>query len=346
MLVMLKGFLFNRMRMKLKIVHVIMCICIFFVSCKEENKSVKTIDEFVFSEVDTLHFIDSIFTSQTFYMDGWKILDSISVIHSSSDKKILYVYRYPQFTFLYSFGEIGRASGEFLTHNWSTTKESGLVALYDIMKSSLYTYSIFDGQIKAHKSYSLSQYEDGFCRPYTKILQLNDSLFLLKEDNDETNLHYVNLNGGNVFSTYHCVLRDGMNRSYTPFNYDFDVLGDKILIVYNYLPRMELLSITPDRQIIPQLFVGDVDLDTLPKNYDSLQNVWLGICTDNDYFYCLRSDEGIEMGSNIYVVDVNGQPVKRIILDRQVNSIQMDENGRLVAYQEIDNGSLFYIYGK
>ncbi|WP_302442952.1 BF3164 family lipoprotein [Paraprevotella xylaniphila] len=333
----------------MKTKYIIMYACIFFFSCKGGNQgdnSVSTIDEVTFDKVDTLYFVDSVSTSQAFYMSGWKILDRRAVVRASRAEKILYVYSYPQFKFLYSFGEIGRASGEFLTHNWCVTKEQNLVSLYDIMKSSLYTYSVGNEQMTIHESYSLSKDEDGVCRPYTRILQLNDSLFLMKEDGDETNLHFVNMKKGNILATYHCGLRDGKKNSYTPFDYDFNIVGNRILLAYNYIQRMELLSITPNGQLIPQVFIGDDDLGELPQNYDELPNVWLEICSDEHYFYCLRSDGGLEVGSNVYVWDADGKPVRRIMLDRQINSIQIDKEGRLVAYQETDNGSLFYIYDK
>ena len=134
--------------------------------------------------------------------------------------------------------------------------------------------------------------------------------------------------------------------SYTPFDYDFNIVDNRVLLAYNYIQRMELLSITPNGQLIPQVFIGDDDLGELPQNYDELPNVWLEICSDEHYFYCLRSDGGLEVGSNVYVWDADGNPVRRIVLDRQINSIQIDKEGRLVAYQEVDNGSLFYIYDK
>lgn len=333
----------------MKIKYIILCVCIFFFSCKEGNREEKlahTVDELVFNKVDTLHFVDSVSTFQVFYMNGWKILDSVSVMHVSCADKILYVYSYPQFELLYSFGEMGKASGEFLTHNWCVAKKKDFVSLYDIMKSSLYTYSVGNDRMSMHESYSLSKDEDGMCMPYTKILQLNDSLFLMKEDGDETNLHFANLKKGNILATYHCCLRDGKANSYTPFDYEFNVVDDKILLAYNYIQRMELLSISTDGQLIPQVFIGKEDLDILPRNYDELADVWLGICTDEHYFYCLKSNGGLEVGSNVYVLDTDGKPVRQIVLDCQVNSIQIDKDGRLVAYQEDNNGGSFYIYDK
>lgn len=49
----------------------------------------------------------------------------------------------------------------------------------------------------------------------------------------------------------------------------------------------------------------------------------------------------MEKGSNVCVLDTDAKPVRRIILDRRVNSIQIDREGRLVAYQERDNGGFF-----
>lgn len=37
----------------------------------------------------------------------------MAVVHTSLGEKILYMYSYPQFELMYSFGEVGKASEEF-----------------------------------------------------------------------------------------------------------------------------------------------------------------------------------------------------------------------------------------
>lgn len=335
--------------MNIRVKYIILCVILFFLSCERGNKrrlSINVVDEVVFNKVDALSPVDSVWVPQNFYMDGWHVFDSIVVVHALHAEKILYVYSYPQFDSLYSFGEVGKASEEFLTHNWCVANESKRVALYDIMKSLLSAYSVDDKQMVMQRTYALSQNEDGLCKPYTKILQLNDSMFLMKEDGDDTDLHYMNLNNGQVLSSYHCSLRDGKSSSYTPYDYDFNVVDDKLLLVYNYLPRMELLSITSDGQLIPQLFIGDANWDVLPQNYDELPYIWLGICTDGHSFYCLKSDNGLEAGREVCVLDVDGTPVRRINLGSRMNSIQIDREGRLITYKEVDDGAFFYIYNQ
>ena len=91
-----------------------------------------------------------------------------------------------------------------------STKLMNQIILYDIMRKSLCIFDTDSIKFKLSATYKLSS-EDKLCPPFTQIKQFNDSLFLLKEDEEETYLHLMNLSNKHIYSSYKCKLRKKTN---------------------------------------------------------------------------------------------------------------------------------------
>lgn len=311
--------------------------------CSEKQAGIKFVEKIDSDSVFFAHANDSMYVGQSFNLWDWKIFKDIAVIRTSEANDFIKVYTYPKFEFLYTFGEQGHSANEFITHNWCKTKNNGEMSVYDIMKRALYVFSVNRDTVEKKQIYKLAEDKDGLCRPYTQMLKLNDSLFLMKEDFDQTVLHLTNVRRQKDISEYVCYYREkngGGASAYTPYSYDFDAIGDRVLLAYRYSDRMELLQISSNNELFPIVIMGD---SKKPGDHD----VYLGVCTNGKNFYCLKctnSNDGT--GNELIAISKDGDIIKKIILDREVKTIQFDMTGGLVGYAEQNEGGTFYRYDK
>lgn len=197
--------------------------------------------------------------------------------------------------------------------------------------------------VKKH-TYSLSENDDGLCRPYTLMLKLNDSVFLMKENFDKTVLHLANVKDQRDYSAYVCSYReengDGAS-AYTMYDYDFDVIGNKVLLAYRHADRVEVLHISPVLELEPVVIMGGRE-ETIVNN-----DVYLEVCTNGQDFYCLKCTNKKEgRGNELVVISEKGDIKQRILLDKVLNTIQFDIEGNLVGYVELEQEGVFYKYDK
>lgn len=325
--------------------YIIAIVCI-LVSCQEkkkENLHSLSINEIVYETKKEVQCYDSVEVPQVAHLFNWKITNDKIVFYMSDLNDFIAVYSYPQFGFLYKFGKMGEGAGEFISRNWGKNKELDFVTLYDIMKSSLYKYKIKNNELSLVQQYPLMKDDEGTCRPFTKIYQMNDSVFLLKEDGRDTKLHLANLKQQQGYDIYQCLLRIGKEGTYSAFDYDFDVVGNHILLVYNYIDRLEFLHVNKKNEIVPQHILGS-NKDQQNSNDLELKSYFLAVTSYDNLFFCLRSNNGTEEGNVVCVFDINGNYKSQIILDHYVSSIIMDKAGMLVGYKEKDNATVFYRY--
>lgn len=222
-------------------------------------------------------------------------------------------------------------------------RTEGTVALYDIMKATLHTYTVGDTALQKATDYELNKDGDGLCLPFTKMYEYEDGCFLMKEDGISTALWFMDLEKGKMLDKYVQEVRSEKyaDHSYSAFDYDIAVAGDKVLLTYLCVPRMELLRIEDDGHLTPEVFTGTSDFDEIVKQ-DDPPYVFLTSCSDWQTFYCLHCDDGGDYGHEVYVVDNEGEITSILDLKRDVNSIQCSPDGYLVAYREQDDTSVFY----
>lgn len=331
-------------------IYIIAIVC-FLISCQEKKKGdlQLTVKEMVSESQKEIQCFDSVKISQAFHLYYWKITNDKIVFNLNTLNDFILVYSYPEFQFLYSYGKNGQGPNEFIVSNWGNNKELNSITLYDIMKSSLYKYEINNSELTLKQQYSLPKDSDDLCKPFTKILQMNDSIFLMKEDGKNTKLHLTNLKNQQDYDTYQCFLRDQCvlkqreQVPYTAFDYDFDVIEDHILLVYNYIDRLELLRLNKENKIVPLLIVGS-NKDQQGSCNPNLKCYFLGIASYSNLFFCLKSNDGSEEGNVLCIFDIDGNFKYQITLDQNVSSIAIDKVGTLVAYKEKNDETMFYRY--
>ncbi len=318
-------------------------LLIHVVACKNGGNGTKVVDEFAFEDSASLTSVDSVVATGTFYAWNAKLDNDILVLNASSQDSIVRVFDFPELSLKSVFGTLGHSGDEFISANWCATTNHGF-GLYDMMKKKLFVYDVSEGNIRQAGEFNLPEDEDGMAPPYTKICQYNDSLFIVKEDGDETNLRLMNLASGKCLSNYHIDLRKADGQPYTPYDFEISVCGNAVCLTYSYLDRVELLKVTEDNNIVPVCLIGESKFENMPSDYDLLPTRFISIAHSGDRFYCLRGDKGQSCGREVMEFSLEGDMLKKYRLDCDATIISVDSKGQMVAVSETDSHNVFHVY--
>lgn len=314
------------------------------VSCHKRTSNSISISDLKISKIESYQIADSFDIPLPFNLWDWKIMNDNAIAFFSQDMdSYCTIYDCEDSRVRYTMAQKGKGSEEYLTCNWCKTSDKNKIALYDIMRKKLYVYNIEKNECKKIESYLLPTDEDGLTRPYTNIIQYYDSKFLMKEDGAETNLRLIDLNSNNEIASYHCAFRDGKEGPYTPYDYLFHFINDKIVISYCYYDRIEILQIK-DNGISPIAVYGEDDSFMIPENYDELKYHTLHIETKANNFYILRSSDGGEDGDEILVFNIDDNNFSLIKLPNKIKLFDFDSEKKLLGYNESDSGTIIYKY--
>lgn len=327
---------------QLKKIQLLLSTIIVFISCNTRtNKMVET-SELDIKNVQEYEVIDSFNIPLPFNLWDWKIIDDNIVFFFQGTDHFCTVYNCVDTFASYDMARKGKNQDEYISCNWCKTKEKDKISLYDIMKKKIDIYNVGNKGFTKERTYSLPTDENGLTLPYTKMVHYQGEKFLLKEDGIETNLRLINLEKGNEIASFHCIFRDGKDEPYTPYDYLFHVIGNKIVIAYCYFDRIEILQIDENEIRLIASYGEDRSNITLPDNYDLLKYYNLYIETHDDSFYILRSLEGEEYGREILTLNAKKHEMTLINLPKPINAFSFDQNGILTGYNESDSGTIIY----
>ncbi len=322
----------------------ILSFALLFVSCYTRTPNTIGMSDLNISKEENFQIVDSIAIPLPFNLWDWKILKDSTIVFFSQDMdSYCTIFDCKNSSIKYTMAQKGKGNEEYLTCNWCKITDTNRIALYDIMRKTLNVYIIEEYEYKKVASYLLPTDKDGLTRPYTNILRYDGSIFLMKEDGTETNLRLVDLNDNNEIASYHCSFRDGKEGSYTPYDYLFHVINDKIIIAYCYYDRIEILQIN-ENGISPISIYGEDNSFMIPENYDELKYHSLYIETKENNFYILRSSDGGEDGDEILVFNVDDNDFSLIKLQNKIKLFGFDSDDNLLGYNESDAGTIIYRY--
>lgn len=311
-----------------------------FASCNTRvNKSVDALvnDTLRYEVVSTLNI------PLCFNLWDWKITSGHIVFFHQGKEQFCTLYNIADTCMAYSIANKGKGNDEYMSCNWCRTEVTNEVALYDIMKGMLDIYDTGCKTAKKVMSYPLPTDGSGLTQPYTRVVHYKGAQYLMKEDGNETNLRLVDLDSGKEIASYHCVYRDNSAEPYTPYDYLFNVIGDKIILSYCYFDRIELLQIK-NNAIEPIAAYGEKGPPEVPKDYDLLQYSSLYIEIKDGNFYLLRSREGKDEGEEILVLNAETRKMSMVKLPKLIKLFSFDAQGALVGYNESDSGSVIYTF--
>ena len=278
----------------------------------------------------------------------WTIQNNQLILLSGQNRDhFLYVLSLPECKLLYKWGEYGRGPNEFISVNWLNTNSENQIGLYDIPQQKMFTYRLMPDTLLLEKTFGFSAWEEGLSRPYTSIQQINNSLYILKADMREyTEIELVNIDTKELMQTFTPVLTRKPNTLYSSYYFYITALNNCIVFAYHYIDRIELFRYDDKYHVEPFLMIGSDEDQTYKEQFDDYNEYYTDVHCNNKYIYAL-SQQGEKRdnvrNSIIEMYTINGEPVKKFILDKHIHKFSIDDQTGIVygydSYKDFD-----YVY--
>lgn len=273
-------------------------------------------------------------------------MDSTLIIFNASGKNDNFFYNYSLKNNILSKGYLkgGRGPGEAIGAI-STGITGNSLWLYDITLKKILTLNK-EKVLRQDKSQSANEYpiKDDYY-----MINLKDSLTCLAVGNfhSKYKIQEIDLNSHKVLSEY------GEFKN-IPDNVPFDAyksahecfiltkpLGKKAVLFYRYTDVIEIFNTEKHTSLAikgPAGIETDLDIMKLDNGNISIRNkntrfTFLNGAVTDKFIYLLFSgnlhdSEYLDYGNYIYVYDWEGNPVKRLILDRSILSFTVTEDNK------------------
>lgn len=318
-------------------------------SCSNSDKK---IDECVtqeknFNELVELQAQDSLTIDETFMLTDWKVGNDLLVLYDWGTKdSLLNVFSLPNGEPILRKVKVGNGPGELIAPMPGHAVSDNKFLIYDMMRRLLMLYDTNSNDSEPLTELPLPVDEEGMAPPFTFISQLNDSLFLMKTDSRESSEWqcYDLKNDKLLWSEINPYRGDAL--AYIPCDFNQLASDSTLLIAYKYMDLVEIYNLDPSNGIRKKTSFGS--LEKRPEDiHDSkdLKKTSLSVTNNSNLFFSLLSSDGNNSGDIIETFDIkSGLPVKRYRLDKEIMSINLSPDGRLMGYSQDEDSSKFYIW--
>lgn len=322
-----------------------------------------------FSRPQPLEASDSIEIRQILSPLGWSISGDKAVVLSDKTDTLFYVYRLPEFRYLYCFGQKGQGPDDFsfafLRNLEPATPERFNVE--DIQKDTRHSFRL--GEKAAQKIASET------FPTYGCLLAVNDSVFLqfrMRHSDCTGNLaHYFRTVSSRsealdsiippVYSNVFKMVRfsdGGMGMSGNHYNVPRQAYRDgRLVLFFGDVRRTDVYDIAPDGRFVLTASMGDRSTEE-QINAMGLENVQEGesivsCCPTDENIYVLTvdyrkrqdSDSRDLLRSYIEVYDWDGQPLRKYALGRAFNCFLVDPlHGKAYCYDNHLDFDRVFVY--
>lgn len=338
-------------------------VALFMAASCQNSSDKNTVADF--SEPELLTLSDSIAIDEILSPNGWQITDDKVVILSPKTEDQFFVYRLPEFEYLYSFGPKGEGPDDFgfpLLDSYDSRQTP--LPIHDLRARKTYLYDIGDTQAEKTGAYD---------NPITAPLHMYDSLFFRIKMQPHTHpddplvQHLVTFNGqGHILDsvqalTFSCKTSITLPGGRTVMgqmllNHPLATYRDgRLFVRHNAIPRTDLYDITPDGKMRLVRSLGDL------STYEQIQDIGLEKLPERDvvsklhgsekyvyaFIFTVKDQTGDRQIVNprIEVYDWEGAPVKAFTLDRYFSSTLIDEaHGKIFCFDPSLDFEQVFVY--
>ena len=317
------------------------------IACSDNITNI-TINKPNFKEFITVPY-DSICINEIIDIMSWKADNNkVYIFSPMSTDAFLFVYSFPQFDFLYKYGERGRGPNEFISVNWGNTKSDDEIILYDIMNRKLYSFISNDSICFIKQSFDLhgESESDILCKPFTMINRLNDSLFMMKVDSpDESYIEIVDLSKRKEISKLDSHLKRPEKSAYTPFDFILESYNKTVISVFRFMDRIEISNINEEFHIIPRIIINNGSDQSELKDYNDLKMYYTDVIFDGKCIYTVNQNGKNYEKSSIEIYNLDGTSRGLLLLDQYVELILLSSDSKTIyAYKPLLGSNIVYIY--
>jgi hypothetical protein len=319
-------------------------VCLCFIACthKDEQTEDGILTDKTFQAEVNLVASDSIILNQVFFLYEYRINNGkMTVVDGAPEDTTITIYSYPDGTRLHGRYSYGEGPDQFIVVNGGEAKDINNVLIYDMMKHKMFIVDISQNPVSIVKEYSLPLDENGRGVPYTYINQYNDSLFIMKYDDDTSARQLANLKTGEILWSQKVPYRTNPKFSYTAYDYVQRLSDSTAIAAYRYLDLVEIYNVSVKNGMQLKAKYGVVN--ELSPN-EELKQAYQHVARDKTTFYCLRANIEEGLGTEVESYDIaTCRPLKKYILDKPISKMSIYD-GHLVGYYAQEESSMFYIW--
>lgn len=245
---------------------------------------------------------------------------------------------YPDFTCVDSAGTTGHGPGEWIVVMTGKSVNSGEIPVYDIMNRSLRVAKIADSSIVISDPIELPTDEkEGLCMPYGNLIKGAGKYWYAKEnDLRRSKLSAIDFQTGEVNGTFTPDLEISERIKGYP-NDDYSLDADSKRVVVGYAKANKIVVLDADSLNVVAV-VGEENGFEADKEYT------INVTAQAGKFYLLQSLDNSSEGVIVRVVDGGGNELDWLRLDRAVQDIAFDDDGRLIGISETPDANICFRY--
>jgi hypothetical protein len=334
--------------MKNKSLIIILVTTVWFFGCKEEDHIISNTTRFTkdsFKETQNLSSIplqnisDSLFIPNTIYIEG----NYLFISERTSDA-IMHIVKVPDDEYLGTRGTRGAGPGELLNSWKFFSPETGTIGVFDPELGKAVLYNM-DTLLHENRYYSEYLHRDMVYSNGVTI-QGNELYFLSNHNKPEARLYSFDLTLKEDSIKKYGELPK-LNKPYPNFSPEDErqilshskLTNKENLLVMSYynVPLVEIYDLSKDRQIS----ISGPDELPSPDLFGDLRYYYGSYISDN-YIYLLYIEDKTEFtftSTTVFILDHDGAPVKKLVLDREIFQLAVYEDRFLYGLIHAKDGS-------
>ena len=326
-------------------------LSIIIISCSKT-----TVKEKDFPSIQELN-AEAIYINEIIKSENIHKLKNYIIIRDGYDnsKDFFYVYKFPEFEFLYSFATRGNGPEEYLMPTVIKGTPDNLFSFRDHATDKFVTYNITDSLSILVNTYILKPKDSRFM---WEINYLNDSMHILKRsDNRVSNRELWNFTSGSIIDSIpnSFDLKKKMGKDYYTIFDDYWIVSNNNRFAFSYffIDRIEFGSIKNNKIEIEKilgnknppdfyLYNGKTNRGKFENNVENNIVYYESLVCGNNNIYALYA--GIPWGDNevihssiIEVYSWNAEPKTLLKLDMNLSNFIVDEATMTIYGFDVSN---------
>lgn len=311
-------------------------------SNSKRNQEALLFNDADFNQITKLKSVELSSISDSLLGSGTLVITkNYLLIDEVKTDEYIHVIKYPEEQYIGKYGNKGKGPGEIIVA-WPFLKsEGGNLMILDRMQKKVVEINP-DSLIKNNsfeKEYKLkpSVQCDG-------VSIYNNKIFFLNVGDTTARLFETNLKGENIkgYGKLPELSKNSKNKIYSMqiYSSDMDLKNDIFALSYRFMPLIQIFNKTKNKWT---KLVGPENSMPTEKNYNDRTFYNMIKVTDN-YVYALYNGkkfpgESWQEGNIIYVFNLEGKIMKKLILDRGIRNFEVFEDHLIYGLTDGDKGT-------
>lgn len=339
----------------LKIITISLLTFLILISCKNENAKLnrKSFSLSHFPKTDSISF-KNLFEFNKGIVGMMHLIDSTMIIFNPDGNKDFFFYNYSMKKNKLSGGYLngGRGPSEALAGIATGIKENKLW-FYDIVLKKILITDI--DKALSNNAFSFNEYPVN--ESFYKIDFINGLNYLaVGSNNSPYEIQQIDLVSGNVKNEFEKLKTTSDNIPIHNYKYAHQSYihnkpsGDKTVLIYRFMDKIKIFDLKSKSsktiQCPNEIKIDPVFLKTGEITENTKRTFISSTITDNFIYLAYSGNsvfsENSGLANHIYVYDWNGNPIRKIVLDKKIESLTVSDDDETLYVYDPNTGFVMY----